>query len=220
MNLISPARAGLCVSLSLSLLSGLRAQDRTDIVPENKTRQVQQAIRNGRAQNIILFLGDGMGDSEITIARNYQVGAAGRLQMDSLPLTGAYTTYALNEQNPNLPDYVTDSAASGTGWSTGHKTSNGRISTVAGSTGVAPYTTILELAQQAGFATGDITTADGRRRRRRGETGADRFRQRIPRRPTTAHGFLQNALKGQGDRNVVCPTRLVLQKRAGGHDCC
>ena len=29
-----------------------------------------------------------MGDSEITIARNYQVGANGRLWMDTLPLTG------------------------------------------------------------------------------------------------------------------------------------
>jgi hypothetical protein len=33
-----------------------------------------------------------MGDSEITIARNYFVGAAGRLNLDKLPLTEAYTT--------------------------------------------------------------------------------------------------------------------------------
>ena len=79
-----------------------------------------------------MFLGDGMGDSEITIARNYQVGANGRLWMDTLPLTGEYTTYALQEAHPSLIDYVTDSAASGTGWATGFKTSNGRISSVAG----------------------------------------------------------------------------------------
>ena len=36
---------------------------------------------SGRAKNVILFLGDGMGDSEITIARNYYAGAAGRQQM-------------------------------------------------------------------------------------------------------------------------------------------
>jgi alkaline phosphatase len=121
---------------------------------------VQQAIKGGRAKNVILFLGDGMGDSEITIARNYQVGAAGRLTLDTLPLTGAYTTYAIKESNPALPDYVTDSAASGTGWATGHKTSNGRIATVAGSTGVAPYVTILELAQAAGYKTGNVSTAE------------------------------------------------------------
>ena len=49
-----------------------------------------------------------MGDSEITGARNYQVGANGRLWMDTLPLTGEYTTYALQESNPSLIDYVTD----------------------------------------------------------------------------------------------------------------
>ena len=55
-----------------------------------------------------------MGDSEITSARNYQVGANGRLTMDSRPFTGEYTTYALQEGAPTLIDYVTDSAASGT----------------------------------------------------------------------------------------------------------
>ena len=126
----------------------------------DRSNEVRRAIDGSRARNVILFLGDGMGDSEITIARNYHVGAAGRLNLDKLPLTGAYTTYSVEENNPALPDYVTDSAASGTGWATGHKTSNGRISTVPGSTTVAPYTTILELAQQAGFRTGDVSTAE------------------------------------------------------------
>ena len=78
-----------------------------------------------------------------------------------LPLTGEYTTYALQESNPSLIDYVTDSAASGTGWATGFKTSNGRISSVAG-TGdtVTRYATILELAQKAGFKTGNVSTAE------------------------------------------------------------
>src|SRR5215831_12515195 len=98
----------------------------------DRTEGVRQAIVGGTARNVILFLGDGMGDSEITAARNYSVGAAGRLAMDALPLTGAYTTYSVQELNPDLPDYVTDSAASGTAWATGHKTSNGRISTTAG----------------------------------------------------------------------------------------
>jgi hypothetical protein len=41
-----------------------------------------------------------MGDSEITLARNYAVGAGGRLALDTLALTGAYTTYSLQEGNP------------------------------------------------------------------------------------------------------------------------
>ena len=34
-------------------------------------------------RNVILMIGDGMGDSEITLARNYAVGAAGHLVMDA-----------------------------------------------------------------------------------------------------------------------------------------
>jgi alkaline phosphatase len=106
-----------------------------------------------------MFLGDGMGDSEITIARNYQVGAAGRLAMDGLPFSGEYTTYAVERgTTPLKPVYVTDSAASGTGWSTGHKTYNNAIS-VDPVTG-KPMTTILEMAQKAGYKTGNITTAE------------------------------------------------------------
>lgn len=131
-------------------------QDRSD-----RSDDVRGAISNGRATNVILFLGDGMGDSEITAARNYQVGANGRLWMDSLPFSGEYTTYALQESNPSLIDYVTDSAASGTGWATGVKTSNGRISSVAGTgTAATRIPTILELAQRAGFKTGDVSTAE------------------------------------------------------------
>jgi alkaline phosphatase/streptomycin-6-phosphatase len=124
----------------------------------DRSAAVRQAIDNGSARNVILFIGDGMGDSEITAARDYAVGAAGRLAMDSLPLTGAYTTYSVQEINPSLPDYVTDSAASGTGWATGHKTSNGRISTTARTD--QDLKTILEIARERGMRTGDVTTAE------------------------------------------------------------
>src|SRR5262245_55946252 len=99
-----------------------------------------------------------MGDSEITIARNYEVGAAGRLSMDGLPLTGEYTTYAVKQGTTNVPDYVTDSAASGTGWATGHKTYNNAISV--DPVTQKPLPTILEAAQKAGYKTGNITTAE------------------------------------------------------------
>ncbi|MFF2013138.1 alkaline phosphatase [Streptomyces sp. NPDC058195] len=114
------------------------------------------AVKGGKAKNVILLIGDGMGDSEITLARNYTVGAAGRLNMDKFPLTGAYTTYAVHENG--TPDYVTDSAASGSGWATGVKTVNGRISKTPGSNKAVP--TILELAQKGGYATGSVTTAE------------------------------------------------------------
>jgi alkaline phosphatase len=122
--------------------------------------ELKALINDGRARNVILFIGDGMGDSEITVARNYEVGANGRLTMDALPFTGSYTTYALEESDPSKVDYVTDSAASGTGWATGTKTSNGRISTPAGSTELTPLVTILELAQRAGLKVGNVSTAE------------------------------------------------------------
>ncbi|NHN54260.1 alkaline phosphatase [Calidifontibacter sp. DB0510] len=107
-------------------------------------------------RNVILLIGDGMGDSEITSTRNYQVGANGRLNLDTLPSTGAYTTYAL-QKGTNVPDYVTDSAASGTGWATGTKTYNGAISV---DTNGKPLPTILERAKAAGYNTGDVSTAE------------------------------------------------------------
>jgi alkaline phosphatase len=127
---------------------------------KDRTSDVKQDAVPGQAQNVILFIGDGMGDSEITIARNYHLGARGRLNLDKLPMTGEYTTFSVQESNPSLPNYVPDSAATGTAWSTGQKTSNGRISTVAGSTTVTPLLTILEAARIAGYKTGNVSTAE------------------------------------------------------------
>ena len=141
---------GLALIAAVAVTSNGQVGDRSDAV--------RQAVIGGTARNIILFIGDGMGDSEITAARNYAVGAAGRLAMDGLPMTGTYTTYSIRESDPALPDYVTDSAASGTGWATGRKTSNGRISTSARAD--EDLKTILEIAQERGMRTGDVTTAE------------------------------------------------------------
>ncbi len=135
------------------------AQTNTSDTPQqHDAAKLQSQIRGGRAKNIILFIGDGMGDSEITAARNYQAGASGRLALDTLPFTGSVTTYALHESDPSKLDYVTDSAAGGTAWATGQKTSNGRISTSAKAD--RPLKTILELAKEAGYRTGNISTAE------------------------------------------------------------
>lgn len=125
---------------------------------DDHSSALAHAIDKGRAKNVILFIGDGMGDSEITIARNYHVGAAGRLTMDKLPFTGAYTTYAVKKGSNTAPDYVTDSAASGTAWATGKKTYNNAVSV--DPVTLAPVKTILELAQKAGYKVGNVTTAE------------------------------------------------------------
>lgn len=116
-----------------------------------------QHARQFHAKNVILLIGDGMGDSEITAARNFAVGAGGMFKgLDALPFTGQYTHYSL-DRNTHKPDYVTDSAASGTAWSTGVKTYNGAIGVdVFGKA----HDSLLDLAKRAGKATGDVSTAE------------------------------------------------------------
>ena len=122
----------------------------------DQTSAVRNAVEGGRPRNVILLIGDGMGDSEITSARNYQRGADGRFAgIDALPLTGQYTTFSLTKDGK--PDYVTDSAASGTGWATGTKSYDGAISVdIRGK----DQPTLLELAKQRGLRTGDVSTAE------------------------------------------------------------
>ena len=122
----------------------------------DQSAKIKRAVDSGRAQNVILLIGDGMGDSEITSARNYQYGAGGRFPgIDALPLTGQYTTYSLTKDGK--PDYVPDSAATGSAWATGTKTYDNAISVdIAGK----PQATLLELAKQRGLKTGNVTTSE------------------------------------------------------------
>ena len=72
----------------------------------DQSQAIRDAINTSGAKNVIMLLGDGMGDSEITIARNYEKGAGGFFTgLDALPLTGQYTTYALRKDGkPELRD--------------------------------------------------------------------------------------------------------------------
>ncbi|WP_290515214.1 alkaline phosphatase [Aeromicrobium sp.] len=77
------------------------------------------------------IIGDGMGDSEITWARNYQFGADGQFPgIDALPLTGQYTTFSLTKDG--TVDYVPDPAATGSAWATGTKTYDNAVSAAYG----------------------------------------------------------------------------------------
>lgn len=126
----------------------------------DRTAEISAATVGGKAKNVILLIGDGMGDSEITIARNYAYGAAGRLPgIDALPMTGQYTTYSLYKdgENKGKPDYVPDSAATGTAWATGTKTYDNAISVDING---KPQQSILEVAKANGFKTGNVSTAE------------------------------------------------------------
>lgn len=108
-------------------------------------------------RQVILIIGDGMDDQQITIARNYLKGASGRLLLDQMPLLSSSQVLTIEDQVDGKPVYVADSANTATSMATGEITSRGRISTSAGSDKDLP--TIVELAEAAGYRTGLVTTA-------------------------------------------------------------
>ena len=60
------------------------------------------------ANNVILIIGDGMDDNQITIARNYLVGSNGQLLLDQLPMRSAVQVLSVDEDNPKRAIYVAD----------------------------------------------------------------------------------------------------------------
>lgn len=119
------ATLGLFCLLAVSLV-GCAAQERT--APDN----------------IILYIGDGMGTSHVTAAHV----ANGGLNLERFKTAGFVTTFP----EGNL---VTDSAASATAMATGHKTLNGVISQTSDGE-VLP--TVAEIAEARGMATGAVAT--------------------------------------------------------------
>ncbi|MGI9205374.1 MAG: alkaline phosphatase [Woeseiaceae bacterium] len=111
---------------------------------------------NGRP-NLILIIGDGFDDQQITIARNYLVGSGGELLLDQLPYRGMVQVQAIREDNPNEPNYVADSAATATTMASGVVTSRQRVGTTAKTD--EDVASMLETAQAVGLRTGIVTTA-------------------------------------------------------------
>jgi alkaline phosphatase len=101
-------------------------------------------------RNVILFIPDGFGPAQGTMARDYKrdyLGEGSALVMDGIEV-GSIRTHATDNR-------VTDSAASATAYSTGVKTYNGAISV---DTERRPVGTVLQAAQRRGMATGVVTT--------------------------------------------------------------
>lgn len=99
--------------------------------------------------NIILFIGDGMGLEHIKFGSFVEYGIVNASSMFDFPFNTTIST-------TNINDATTDSAASATAISTGVKTRNGRIATNWNAR--MELTTILEIAQQNGYATGLVAT--------------------------------------------------------------
>lgn len=91
-------------------------------------------------KNIILFLGDGMGVSQVTAGKV----AKGTLEVERCPVTALVTTWSTD----NL---VTDSAAAGTALATGIKTKNGMLSEDPDGNRLK---TVLEFAEERGKSSG------------------------------------------------------------------
>lgn len=103
-----------------------------------------EVLAQSGPKNIILMIGDGMGISQVTAGRTYKKS----LELEKFRNLGLVVTHAYGK------DYVTDSAAGATAYSTGVSTYNGAI-------GVGPDTlgreTILEVASRLGKSTGIVT---------------------------------------------------------------
>jgi alkaline phosphatase len=163
---VIPCRA-LAVLALVALLPGVSRADAEDWREAGRAAVAEaQALQPGagRARNVILFIGDGMGITTVTAARilegqqHGQPGEENRLAFERLPYVALSVTYNTNQQTP-------DSAGTMTAMVTGVKTRAGVLSVdetvlrgdyaaVAGHR----LRTLFEEAEARGLATGVVTT--------------------------------------------------------------
>ena len=132
------------------------------------SRRIQKAISGKTPENVILLIGDGAGDSELTIGRYYLDGALGEpLASETLPFAGHLHTWNLQYgAGPEYaPNYVPDSAPTATAWSTGKKTTDGRLSQGPSASEDVPgsndgFATTFEIMKERGKAVGNVTTSE------------------------------------------------------------
>ncbi len=102
------------------------------------------------ARNVILLIGDGMGQAHRFAGQLLAAGPDGRLAMDRLPHLGMMSTLSADPSS-----FVTDSAAAATAIATGVKVHNGMVAV---DPRLQARTTILELAKQSGRSAGLVST--------------------------------------------------------------
>lgn len=113
----------------------------------NSLFQISEETNN---LNIILMIGDGMGFEHVKLGRWVEKGLTANFTMENLPLK-------LNVSTDNIDGETTDSAAAATAMATGQKVQNEYIAMDENET---ILTTILEIAQEMGKATGVVTTTN------------------------------------------------------------
>ncbi|CAN5520982.1 alkaline phosphatase [soil metagenome] len=123
-----------------------------------------QKIRKGKAKNVILFLGDGMGIPTLTAARIFEAqqrgesGEENRLSFEEFPYTALSKTYSVNQQTadsaPTMSAIMTGVKTDASVLSVNQNIVHSEYKTVAGN----EAETLLELAEDAGRSTGVVTT--------------------------------------------------------------
>jgi alkaline phosphatase len=199
---------GLFAALALVVIAATgaiaTAQKGGNDADDDNSHQIKRLIDSHKPENVILLIGDGMGDSEITLARYYGEGAEGTLNMETLPFAGELITYGLSAgPGPNYPpNYVPDSAPTATAWSTGKKTIDARLSqgpsaaeSIPGSN--AGFRTTFEIADKRGMRVGNVSTAE--------------ITDATPAAPSSH--ISQRACQGPQDTRTTCPTEA---KSTGG----
>jgi alkaline phosphatase len=99
-----------------------------------------------KPRNIILFIGDGMGVTQVYSGFTANKGMLNLFGFNSI---GFSLTYSYN-------NYITDSGAGATAISTGNKTYNGAIGV---NKDTVPCKTVLEMAEERGLSTGLVSTS-------------------------------------------------------------
>lgn len=119
----------------------------------------QKSLQNGvtttqkvakRPKNIILMIGDGMGLAQVTAG---MYSNNNHINLEQFPVIGLHKNYPDDEGD----GLITDSAAGATSFACGVKTYNAAIGVGVDS---LPRTTILELAERNGLATGLVATCN------------------------------------------------------------
>jgi alkaline phosphatase len=159
--------AAIAAALATACSAGVVIAGGGHGAPDNSNK-IKRAIDSDKPKNVILLIGDGTGDSELTIGRYYLNGAEGPpMAYETLPFTGEYHTWNLQYgPGPHYPpNYVPDSAPTATAWSTGRKTGDARLSqgmstaeTVPGSN--AGFKTTFEIMKARGKTVGNVTTSE------------------------------------------------------------
>ncbi len=108
--------------------------------------QVREKTTPPATKNIILFIGDGMGLSQVSASHFFKQGP---VNFDRFTRIGLIKTSSSSHK-------ITDSAAGATAFSTGKKTYNGAIGV---DSDTIAYPTILEILSQTGFSTGVVATS-------------------------------------------------------------